>query len=204
MASLREITDYLDRELRISEIPDYPGALNGLQIENDMGPLVTREHYQKVRGYVDLGKEEGAELVVDGRDIAVEGHEEGYFLGGCLFDEVKPGEIVTLRGSEISRHQALTPAASSARCTFEFVYFSRPDSVWDGHNVHHVRQRLGVELARESAVDADVVIPVPDSSIPAAIGYSAEAMFSGVASTQPDSPSSTWSSFTSAAFAAKA
>ena len=59
-----------------------------------------------------------------------------------------------------------------ARCTFEFVYFSRPDSVWDGHNVHHVRQRLGVELARESGVDADVVIPVPDSSIPAAIGYS--------------------------------
>ena len=61
--------------------------------------------------------------------------------------------------------------ASSARCTFEFVYFSRPDSVWDGHSVHHVRQRLGVELATESAVDADVVIPVPDSSIPAAIGY---------------------------------
>lgn len=94
---------------------------------------------------------------------------------GCLdIDEVRPGEIVTLRGSEVSRHQALTPAARSARCTFEFVYFSRPDSVWDGHNVHHVRQRLGVELARESAVDADVVIPVPDSSIPAAIGYSAE------------------------------
>ena len=60
-----------------------------------------------------------------------------------------------------------------ARCTFEFVYFSRPDSVWDGRNVHHVRQRLGVELASESAVDADVVIPVPDSSIPAAIGYAA-------------------------------
>ena len=59
-----------------------------------------------------------------------------------------------------------------ARCTFEFVYFSRPDSVWDGRNVHHVRQRLGEELARRvSGVEADVVIPVPDSSIPAAIGY---------------------------------
>jgi amidophosphoribosyltransferase len=95
-------------------------------------------------------------------------------LGCTDIDEVHPGEIVTIRGSEIQRHQALTPAAKSARCTFEFVYFSRPDSVWDGHNVHHVRQRLGVELARESPVDADVVIPVPDSSIPAAIGYSAE------------------------------
>ena len=61
-----------------------------------------------------------------------------------------------------------------ARCTFEFVYFSRPDSVWDGRNMHHVREALGVELARESAVDADVVIPVPDSSIPAAIGYARE------------------------------
>jgi amidophosphoribosyltransferase len=95
-------------------------------------------------------------------------------LGCADIDEVLPGEIVTLRGAELHRHQALAPATRSAHCTFEFVYFSRPDSVWDGHNVHHVRQRLGRELARESGVDADVVIPVPDSSIPAAIGYSAE------------------------------
>jgi amidophosphoribosyltransferase len=94
-------------------------------------------------------------------------------LGCTELDEVAPGEIVTLQGAEMHRVQALAPAARSARCTFEFVYFSRPDSVWDGQNVHHVRQRLGVELAHESAVAADVVIPVPDSSIPAAIGYSA-------------------------------
>ena len=86
-------------------------------------------------------------------------------LGCTDVDEVLPGEMVTLQGAELHRHQALAPAAKSAYCTFEFVYFSRPDSVWDGHNVHHVRQRLGVELARQSAVDADVVIPVPDSSI---------------------------------------
>jgi len=92
---------------------------------------------------------------------------------GCVdIDEVQPGEIVTLHGAEITRRQALTPAATASRCTFEFVYFSRPDSNWAGQNVHHVRQRLGEELARESGVDADVVIPVPDSSIPAAIGYS--------------------------------
>lgn len=91
---------------------------------------------------------------------------------GCVdIDEVKPGEIVTLQGSELRRHQALAPAATSARCTFEFVYFSRPDSVWDGRGVHEVRQRLGERLALESPVDADVVVPVPDSSIPAAIGY---------------------------------
>ncbi|MEY4175357.1 MAG: amidophosphoribosyltransferase [Actinomycetota bacterium] len=92
---------------------------------------------------------------------------------GCVdIDEVQPGEIVTLHGAEITRRQALTPAATASRCTFEFVYFSRPDSNWAGQNVHHVRQRLGEELARESGVEADVVIPVPDSSIPAAIGYS--------------------------------
>ncbi len=58
---------------------------------NDMGPLVTRQHYDKVRSYVDLGIEEGAELVVDGRGLTVDRHENGYFLGGCLFDHVKPG-----------------------------------------------------------------------------------------------------------------
>ena len=94
---------------------------------------------------------------------------------GCVeVDEIKPGEMVTLRGSEIERTQVLAPQAKAARCTFEFVYFSRPDSVWDGRSVHHTRQRLGIELAKESMVDADVVIPVPDSSIPAAIGFARE------------------------------
>ena len=64
------------------------------------------------------------------------------------------------------------PAPRQARCTFEFVYFSRPDSVWGGRNVHLARERLGAELAAEAPAAADVVIPVPDSSIPAAIGYS--------------------------------
>ncbi|MDQ3468733.1 MAG: amidophosphoribosyltransferase [Actinomycetota bacterium] len=98
---------------------------------------------------------------------------------GCVdISEVEPGEIVTLHGAELHRRQALTPSPRQARCTFEFVYFSRPDSVWSGHNVHRVRERLGAELAAESSVDADVVIPVPDSSIPAAIGF---ARASGVA-----------------------
>jgi malonate-semialdehyde dehydrogenase (acetylating)/methylmalonate-semialdehyde dehydrogenase len=57
----------------------------------DMGPLVTREHLERVRGYVDLGVEEGAQLVVDGRGCRVAGHEQGYFIGPCLFDRVQPG-----------------------------------------------------------------------------------------------------------------
>ncbi|MEM8590469.1 MAG: CoA-acylating methylmalonate-semialdehyde dehydrogenase [Pseudomonadota bacterium] len=56
----------------------------------EMGPLITREHRDKVKGYVDLGVEEGADLVVDGRGLRLQGYEDGFFLGGCLFDNVQP------------------------------------------------------------------------------------------------------------------
>jgi len=63
----------------------------GTEASCDMGPLVTQAHFDKVRGYVDQGVNEGATLVVDGRSLKVPGHEAGYFLGPCLFDHVKPG-----------------------------------------------------------------------------------------------------------------
>ncbi len=62
----------------------------GTDNNNDMGPLITCQHYDKVKGYIDLGEQEGADVVVDGRGLSVGGHEEGYFLGGTLFDRVKP------------------------------------------------------------------------------------------------------------------
>jgi malonate-semialdehyde dehydrogenase (acetylating)/methylmalonate-semialdehyde dehydrogenase len=62
----------------------------GVDPEAEMGPLVTREHMEKVRGYVDLGVREGADLVVDGRGLKLQGYESGFFLGGCLFDNVTP------------------------------------------------------------------------------------------------------------------
>lgn len=92
-------------------------------------------------------------------------------LGCVAIREVKPGEIITLSNTALRVRQALPPAPQLARCTFEHIYFSRPDSFWDRRNVHEVRQRLGEELAREAPAEADVVIPVPDSSVPAAIGY---------------------------------
>ena len=58
---------------------------------NDMGPLVTKLHFEKVKAYVDSGVAEGAKLLVDGRGLKVKGHEDGYFLGPCLFDDVRPG-----------------------------------------------------------------------------------------------------------------
>lgn len=92
-------------------------------------------------------------------------------LGCTEISEVEPGEIVTLQGEHLHRRQAMQPAPKQARCAFEFVYFSRPDSTWDGQGVHAVRQRLGEELALEHPAEADIVIPVPDSSIPAAVGF---------------------------------
>jgi len=60
----------------------------GMDKSSDMGPLVTKEHLEKVKGYVDLGVKEGADLVVDGRNIKLQGYENGYYIGGCLFDNV--------------------------------------------------------------------------------------------------------------------
>ncbi|MEJ2599102.1 MAG: amidophosphoribosyltransferase [Anaerolineales bacterium] len=92
-------------------------------------------------------------------------------LGCNAIREVRPGEIVALSNSALRVRQAVPPAAELAQCTFEHIYFSRPDGVWDQRSIYQVRQRLGEELAREAPREADVVIPVPDSSIPAAIGY---------------------------------
>ncbi len=67
---------------------------SGFDAKSDMGPLVTKPHFEKVRGYVDQGVKEGATLLVDGRNVRVAGHEDGYFLGPCLFDNVKPGMTI--------------------------------------------------------------------------------------------------------------
>ena len=92
-------------------------------------------------------------------------------LGCDVISEVAPGEIVVLHGGIARRIRAMEPKSTQARCTFEHIYFSRPDAEWDGLSVHQARQNLGEELARQHPVEADVVIPVPDSSTPAAIGF---------------------------------
>jgi amidophosphoribosyltransferase len=97
-------------------------------------------------------------------------------LGCEAIRDVQPGEVVSLSNNALKVMQAIPPVMPSAMCIFEYIYFARPDQTWNGINVHHVRQRLGEELAREVVNGlgqmADVVIPVPDSSIPAAIGFS--------------------------------
>jgi amidophosphoribosyltransferase len=87
--------------------------------------------------------------------------------------EVEPGEIITFSSDGMESIKPFPPAPQ-AKCIFEYIYFSRPDSNLYGHNVYQVRKALGRQLARESAIDADLVTPVPDSGVPAAIGFAEE------------------------------
>jgi amidophosphoribosyltransferase len=94
-------------------------------------------------------------------------------IGATLVREIDPGEMVVITRNGI---ESLRPFAShpSRFCIFEYVYFARPDSLFAGTSVYQVRKRIGAELARENRVEADVVIPVPDSGTPAAIGFAEE------------------------------
>jgi len=100
----------------------------------------------------------------------------------CAFDlieatyirDIAPGEMVVINSSGIHSSFPFKPAPPS-HCIFEFIYFARPDSMVFGQNVYTIRKEFGRQLARETGVPADVVIPVPDSGVPAALGYAEEA-----------------------------
>ena len=94
-------------------------------------------------------------------------------LGAVYLNDVEPGEMVIV-GPEGLTRERYAPEQPRAQCVFEHVYFSRPDSIVFGRSVSESREMLGRLLAREHAVEADVVVPVPDSGVAAAIGYSAE------------------------------
>ena len=100
-------------------------------------------------------------------------------VGATFVREVEPGEMVTITEQGMTSTRLLEPAEGPTRlCIFEFVYFARPDAYLMGHQVHSVRRRMGERLALASPVDADLVMGVPDSGIPAAEGY---AKASGIA-----------------------
>ena len=94
-------------------------------------------------------------------------------IGATYVDDVEPGEMITVDADGLHRER-FTPALKRCQCAFEHVYFSRPDSVVFGRSVQESRELLGRLLARESPVDADIVVPLPDSGVDAAIGYAAE------------------------------
>ncbi len=107
--------------------------------------------------------------------------KDAYVLSSetCSFDlieadllrELEPGEIVVIEKGGMTSHK-MPDVAERTFCVFEHVYFARPDSLVNGKSVYRAREKMGMRLAQEAPVDADVVIPVPDSGVPAAVGYS--------------------------------
>jgi amidophosphoribosyltransferase len=92
-------------------------------------------------------------------------------VGAALEREIAPGELVAIDDGGLRSRQALQPANGGALCLFEFIYLARPDTTLAGIEVHAVRVRMGERLAAEAPVEADLVMPVPDSGTPAAIGF---------------------------------
>ncbi|HVL79672.1 MAG TPA: amidophosphoribosyltransferase [Sphingomicrobium sp.] len=92
-------------------------------------------------------------------------------IGATFIRDVEPGELIIVNNSGLRSFRPLAKAEPRP-CLFEQVYFSRPDSVAEGKSVYEVRKNIGAELSRESPVAADYVVPVPDSGVPAAIGFS--------------------------------
>ncbi len=118
------------------------------------------------------------------RPLSVAELDGGYVVASetCAFDlieatyirDIAPGEMVVINSTGIHSSFPFKPAPPS-HCIFEFIYFARPDSMVFGQNVYTIRKEFGRQLARETGVQADVVIPVPDSGVPAALGYAEEA-----------------------------
>jgi len=105
---------------------------------------------------------------------------DAYILASesCAFDiidatyvrDIKPGELVVISDDGIESHFPFPPLPQRF-CVFEYIYFARPDSILEGTSVYEARKKIGMELSREAPVDADVIVPVPDSGVPAAIGF---------------------------------
>lgn len=117
------------------------------------------------------------------RPLSIGRLREAWLLASesCAFDlleaefirDIEPGEIVMIGEHGVKSFQPFAPR-ESAHCIFEYVYFARPDSTVFGQDVHAVRKEMGRQLAREHPADADIVIAVPDSGVPAALGYAEE------------------------------
>jgi amidophosphoribosyltransferase len=127
------------------------------------------------RGFRPLAMGHIPALTGEKKDTVVFASETCAFdlLGATYERDVKPGELVIV-GPEGISSRFYSPAGAQSSCIFEHVYFSRPDSIVFGRTVDLSRDAMGRQLAREAPVDADIVVPVPDSGNTAAIGYSAE------------------------------
>ena len=131
----------------------------GMDKTSEMGPLVTKEHLEKVRGYVDLGVKEGAKLIVDGRDIKLQGYENGYYIGGCLFDQVT-------KNMRIYKEEIFGPVLSVVRVKNfdEAVQLINDHEFGNGTSVYTRDGDVGRTFASKikiGLVGINIPIPVP-------------------------------------------
>ena len=164
--------------------------------------MLKKEHYYNNKNMIEAIESVSKRLVgsyalvilVDGdlyavrdpmgiKPLAIASRNDDYILASetVAFDvinakyirDIEPGEIIFFEGNEVKSHMLESAGKCKlSHCMFEYVYFARPDSTIDGINVYETRMNIGKQLYELYPIDADVIIPVPDSSIPAAIGYS--------------------------------
>lgn len=161
---------------QLKETDDYVEVLSGcMQILDGAYSLTLVNNRRELYGLRDpigfkplcLGRVEDKAITIASESVAID------TMGGEFQGDIKPGEIVRVNEDGIKRfHKIKSPR--TAFCMFEFVYFARPDSIFQGVNVYEARYRLGKNLAKTHPADVDAVVPVPDSGITAAWGYSKE------------------------------
>ena len=147
----------------IDALRQIEGAYGLLCLTNDM--LVGARDPVGIRPLV-IGKLDGS-YVLASETCALD------IVGAQFVREVENGEVVVITDEGLHSHRPF-PRRPAQPCIFEYIYFARPDSNIAGHSVYDVRKQMGVQLAREAPTDADLIVPIPDSGIPAAIGYAQE------------------------------
>ncbi len=184
LVNATELRDSLDARLSSSSDTELIAAL----IANDAAPLAEAvvNAMQRLEGaYSVTALSEGKLLAFRDphgfRPLVLGRLDDGWVVASetCALDligaeverEIAPGELVVIDASGVAAQQAVAPA-SGALCIFEFFYLARPDSRLEGVEVHTARVRMGEQLAREAPAEADLVLPIPDSGTPAAIGFS--------------------------------
>ena len=144
----------------IDAIKQIEGAFSLVCIAKDM--LIGLRDPHGIRPLV-LGKQ-GDAFVLASETCALD------IVGARFVRDVDPGEIVIINKNGINSRKPFQPQ-SHRFCIFEYIYFARPDSILEGRGVYHARKSIGAELAKEAPAGADLVVPVPDSGVPAALGF---------------------------------
>lgn len=150
----------------IDALKQVTGAYSLVALTNDM--LIGVRDPLGVRPLI-LGQTNGADGISPGWVLASESCALE-MVGAEFVRDIEPGEIVAIDRSGVRSLKPFSPQKPRF-CVFEYIYFARPDSILEGHSVYAARKRIGRELARESPIEADLIVPVPDSGVPAAMGF---------------------------------